>query len=238
MTIEIMISCFLYQHRMCWMLSSILQQKGDIPDIVTSISYLPNNGNPTTEQCIDFFKKEGLNIISVRVNQGEESNRAIARNIRAKNSKADWIIFADADMVYSTNLFEELKKKLETEQWKNEKRVIGADRHSLEIQYCVDYFNNDTRAYPCVIPNVAEEVSKWPVWYVKGKRIAPGYFQLASLQAIKEKGGIYSPINIDRWRMCKTDRVFRSHMGGKVGMDLPPMYHLNHCRSDDHSLQR
>lgn len=230
MKIEICIHCHNYQHRMCWMLSSIMQQTGDIPELVTSISYLPNHGSPTTESCIDFFKKEGMNIISLPVNQGEESNRAIARNLRAKNSKADWLLYADADMVYSQNFFEELKKNLETDRWKNEKKVIGADRHSLQIQHCVDYFMSDTRAYPCVIPDVAKEVATWPVWYVKGKGIAPGYFQLASLQAIKEKGGIYSKINIDKWRMCKTDRVFRSHMGGKVGMDLPPQYHLNHDR--------
>lgn len=230
MKIEINIHCHNYQHRMCWMLSSIMQQTGDIPDLVTSISYLPNHGSPTTEACIEYFKKQGMKIIDLPVNQGEESNRAIARNLRAKNSKADWLLYADADMVYSKGFFDALKKNLETEKWKNEKKVIGADRHSLDIQYCVDYFHNDTRTYPCIIPDVADEVSKWPVWYVKGKRIAPGYFQLASLQAIKEKGGIYSPINIDKWRNCKTDRVFRSHMGGKTGMDLPPQYHLNHDR--------
>jgi glycosyltransferase involved in cell wall biosynthesis len=212
------------------MLSSILQQTGNVPELVTSISYLPEHGNPTTETCISLFKREGLKIVDLPVNQGEESNRAIARNLRAKNSKADWILFADADMVYSQNFFEELQKQLETDQWKNEKRVIGADRHSLDIQHCVDYFNRDSRVYPCVIPNVASEVSKWPVWYIKGKHIAAGYFQLASLQAIKEKGGIYSKINIDKWRLCRTDRVFRSHMGGRVGIDLPPQYHLNHDR--------
>jgi len=238
MKIEIIMHCHMYQHRMCWMLNSILQQTGDIPELTTSISYLPETGNPTTESCIEFFKNQGLKIISVPINKGEESNRAIARNLRTKNSKADWLLYVDADMVYSKNFFEELKKKLETDKYKNEKLVIGADRHSLEIQYCVDYFNNDTRIYPCIIHNVADEVSKWPVWYVKGKRIAPGYFQLASLQAIKEKGGVYSNINVDRWRLCTTDRVFRSHMGGRVSIDLPPQYHLNHDRSDDHTIQR
>jgi len=230
MKIEICIHCYHYERRMCWMLSSILQQEGDIPEIVVSISYLPEHGSPTTESCIEFFREQGMKIISLPVNQGEESNRAIARNLRAKNSKADWLLFADADMVYSTNFFEELKKNLEKDEWKNEKKCIGADRHSLEIEYCKDFFYNDTTEYPCIVTNVADIVSKWPLWYIRGKRIAPGYFQLASLEAIKEKGGIYSNINIDKWRLCKTDRVFRRHMGGKVGMDLPPMYHLNHDR--------
>ena len=230
MKIEICIHCHNYQHRMCWMLSSILQQEGDIPEIVVSISYLPNHGSPTTESCIEFFREQGMKIISLPVNIGAESNRAIARNLRAKNSKADWLLFADADMAYSKTFFAELKKNLEKDEWKNEKKVIGADRHSMEIDFCRDFFYNDTTEYPCVVPDVAETVSKWPLWYVKGKKIAPGYFQLASLEAINEKGGIYSDKNIDKWRLCKTDRVFRSHMGGNIGMDLPPQYHLNHDR--------
>ena len=106
MIIEVAIHNYNYERRMNWMLSSILQQSGNIPEIITSISYLPNHGNPTTESCIDYFNNQGLKIIKVPVNQGEESNRAIARNLRAKNSKADWILYADADMVYSINFFE------------------------------------------------------------------------------------------------------------------------------------
>lgn len=230
MKLEINIHCYNYQHRMCWMLSSILQQEGDAPEIVTSISYLPNSGDPTVESCIDFFKSKGMNIIGLPLNSGEESNRAIARNIRAKNTKADWIIYADSDMVYSKNFFSELKKKLESDEYKNEKRVIGADRHSLGIDFCIDYFDKDTRKYPCVVENVNEIVSTWPVWKIRGKGRAPGNFQLASVQAIKEKGGIYSPVVRDLWRATKSDRVFRIHMGGNVGMDLPPQYHLNHRR--------
>jgi len=237
MKIEINIHCHNYQHRLCWMLSSILQQKGDIPEIVTSISFLPDNGSPTTEKVIDLFKKEGLKFISVPVNKGEESNRAIARNLRAKNTNADWIIYADSDMVYDPYFFEDLKKKLQTDKFKNEDKVIGADRHSMQIDFCVNYFDADARVYPCVIPDVAEIVSKWPLWYIKGKKKAPGYFQLASVKAIRDKGGIYSEVNVDRWRLCKTDRVFRSHMGGNVPIDLLPQYHLNHDRREE-QIQR
>ena len=235
---EINIHCHMYQHRLCWMLSSILQQQGDIPEIITSISFLPNHGNPTTESVIQFFREQGLKIIPVPINKGEEGNRAIARNLRAKNTQTDWMLYADSDMAYDTHFFEDLKKKIEVEPYKSEDKVIGADRHSMQIDFCVDYFKNDTRTYPCVVPNVADIVSKWPLWYIKGKGKAPGYFQLASVKAIKDKGGIYSEINIDKWRLCRTDRVFRDHMGGHVPIDLLPQYHLNHCRSDDHTMQR
>ena len=232
MLIEINIHIYLYQHRMCWMLSSILQQIGDKPNIVVSISYLPNNGNPTTESCIKFFREKGLNIIDIPLEANQAENRAIARNIRAKETQADWIIFADGDMVYEKGFFADLKTKLLQEPFVSCDKVIGADRHSLNIEYCTNYFNEDKREYPCVIENVANLVSVWPIWRIGGKDIAAGYFQLANVKAVKDKGGKYSWKSVDHGRCTKSDRMFRIHMGGRVPIDLLKQYHLNHDRSN------
>ena len=64
LTIEIAIQCYNFQQRLIWMLSSILQQIGDQPNLIISIAYLPNNGNPTTESIINFFKKQKEGIVS------------------------------------------------------------------------------------------------------------------------------------------------------------------------------
>lgn len=232
MKIELAIHCYNYQHRLCWMLSSILQQKGNIPDIVTSISYLPNNGSPTTESVISFFKDKGLNIISLPVESGQESNRAIARNIRAGATDADWIIFVDGDMVYDPLFFEDLKVSLESDTYKDEKNVLGADRHSLDIPFCVKYFEEDKNIYPCVIEDVSATTEKWPIYYISGAKVAAGYFQLANVNVIKSKGGIYCKRNADHWRVCKSDKRFRALMGGVTPIKTKPQYHLNHSRGD------
>ena len=233
MLVEIAVACHLFQRRLVWMLSSILQQVGDKPDIVVSISYVPNNGIPTTEDCIRFFREKGLNIIDVVMEPGQESIRVLARNIRAKETQADWMIWADADMVYHKEFFADLKNKVSQEPVLSCTQVMGADRHSLNIPFCVNYFNEDKREYPCIIDNVAELVSTWPDWRFGGKHIAAGYFQLANVQAIKNKGSVYSNrcggddiLN----RHCKSDRQFRIHMGGRVPIDLLAQYHLNHSR--------
>lgn len=232
MKLEISLHCHNYQHRLCWMLSSILQQKGDIPDITISISFLPNTGDPTTEQVISFFRDKGLKIISLELLEGEEKNRAIPRNIRAGKTKADWILFADCDHVYDPYFFEDIKKQLQTDRFKNETKVIGADRHSLQIPFCVKYFDEDRREYPCEIKNVFELVKPWPLRGVGGKKIAAGNFQLARVKAIQDKGGIYSNNRNDSRRRYKSDREFRVHMGGRVPMDVKIQYHLNHSRED------
>ena len=200
LAIELCIHCYNYQHRLCWMLSSLLQQEGDIPNLTINISYAPNNGNPTTERVCAFFKKKGLNIIETVVTEKEVSNRAIARNRQVAQTKADWILFVDSDLVYDPLFFDDLQKQLRNDL-RDVTLVMGADRHSLNIPFCIKYFEEDTRKYPCVVPKVAEIAAKWPKQWISGRRIAAGYFQLASVKAIREKaGGKYVRRARDFWR--------------------------------------
>lgn len=236
MKLEIAIHCYNYQRRLNWMLSSILHQEGDMPEIEVSISYEPNNGNPTTEKVIDFFRGNGLNIIDLVLNEGEGSCRSIARNQRLENTTADWILFADSDLVYCPKFFSELKKCCESKLLKNETMCIGADRHSLADQFCIDYFEKDKREYPCIIQNVCNITEKFPVKRLGGGGIAAGYFQLANVKSVRDRGIIYSGRNRDHWRSTKSDREFRIRMGGRVSLNgLCPnhdfrIYHLNHDR--------
>ncbi len=233
MELEICIHCVAYQRRLCWMLSSILQQKGDIPNITINLSYAKDEGDPKTIDVIDYFTKKGLKIIPLELTEGQGKNRAIARNIQTKNAHSDWMLFADCDHVYDPYFFEDIYKQLLTDKYKNETKVIGADRYSLDIPFCVDYFEKDENIYPCEIDNVADIVSTWPVMYVSGKRIAAGNFQLANVKAIKEQGGIYSGRSRDGGRCFKSDINFRKRMGGRVAMDVKKQYHLNHNRDLD-----
>jgi len=229
MNLEICIHCHNYQHRLCWMLSSILQQKGDIPEITVSLSYLPGSGNPTTEEVIEFFKDKGMKIIPVELEDGQQQNRAIPRNIRAKETDADWILFADCDHVYDIDFFEDIKRQCEGD-FKDETRVIGADRHSLDIPFCIEHFEKEKKEYPCEVEEVAKEVSKWPLQWVHGRNIAAGNFQLARVAAVIDKGRVYSGRQRDFWRRTRSDRQFRVHMGGRVPMITKIQYHLNHDR--------
>lgn len=230
LTIEICIHCFRYQKRLTFMLSSLLQQAGDIPNIIVNISHTDLDGDPTTEQVCKFFREKGLNIIETLVTQEEVSNRAIARNRQATATTADWILFADSDIVYSEYMFDDLQKKLKT-IYKDVKVVMGANRHSLNDDFCIKYFENDQRKYPCIIENVGKIVLDFPVKRLCGKDIAPGNFQLVSVPVLKEKGkGKITDNPKDFWRNTRGDRALRVRLGGRVGIETKEMYHLNHDR--------
>jgi hypothetical protein len=211
------------------MLNSILQQKGDVPNIIANVSYTPHNGNPTTEEVCKFFREQGLNVKETIIEKEKVHNRAWARNKQVMDSNAQWILFADSDLVYDPYFFEDLQRQLKT-NLKDETKVMGADRISLDIPFCIKYFEEDKLQYPCIIPEIANITKKWPVKWIRGKGVAAGNFQLASLKAIREKGGKYSRRIHDLWRHTKSDREFRCHMGGRVGIKVKPQYHLNHDR--------
>jgi hypothetical protein len=230
LTIEICIHCFRYQRRLTWMLNSILQQKGEVPNIIVNVSHTDNDGTPTTEQVCDFFREKGLNIVETKVTQEEVSNRALARNRQATATTADWILFADSDVVYAELFFDDLQKRLKT-IYKDIQLVMGADRHSLDDKFCIQYFESDTRQYPCIVENVAKVASEFKVKWVTGRGTAPGNFQLVSGKVMKEKcGGKVTDRPGDLWRHTKGDRALRIRCGGRVAILTKEQYHLNHDR--------
>jgi len=230
--LEIVVNCYNYQHRLCWFLSSLLQQEGNPPNILVNVSYMENNGSPITEEVCSFFREKGLTIKETPLPKKKIFNRSLARKHQSLESKSDWMLFADCDMVYSPFFFDDIAKQVQSDQFKDETKVIGADRVSLKIDFCAKFFDNDRRKYPCVISHVAKRVSKWPIYYIKGKKIAAGYFQLANTQKIKQMAENYPTKRRDRLRVYMADREFRVVMGGRVPMNVKPQYHLNHTRSD------
>lgn len=231
LTLEICIHCYMYQKRLTWMLSSILQQEGEIPNIVVNISHCPDDGKPTTDAVCRLFRDKGLNVIETVVDKKEVHNRGRARNRQTKESKADYLLYVDCDMVYDKDFFADLHKQLKT-NLKDEKKVMGGDRISLREDFCIKYFEQeDKREYPCIIENVAEIVRKWPVKWKTGRYVAPGNFQLVSMKAIKEKGGGYGGRNHDFWRRTQSDRAMRCRMGGRVPVIVKNQWHLNHGRT-------
>jgi len=230
LTIEICIHCHNYQHRLCWMLSSILQNTGtDLPNIIVNISYAPGNGSPTTEEVCKFFREKGLNIKETLVAKENACNRGKARNMQVKETTSDYMLFADSDLVYDPLFFDDLHKQIKDKLW-NIKLVMGADRYSLNDQFCISYFEKDTNVYPCEIPDVASITDKWPVKWIQGRHVAPGFFQLARTSIIKAKGNTYVSRSRDLWRGTYSDRIFRKRLGGRTPIIVKRMYHLNHDR--------
>jgi hypothetical protein len=236
-SIEIAVLCSLYQRRMNWMLSSIAQQKGNVPRLSFSVAYPVNEGSPKTEDVISLFRSAGVSIRE-QVYPGVTPlwERGIVRNRQLSETDCEWILFADCDMVYHESFFEDLGKQLEGDL-KEEKRCITASRISLDKTFSREHFNShDTLAYPCMVENVGNIVSSWPVYQIS-RNVGAGYFQLANVENIrKNHGGVYVPPEhchdtaAGRFSMYRSDRQFRRMVGGIRRVATKPQYHLNHER--------
>lgn len=223
------------------MMSSLIRQKehGHCPDIFFDVAYPRNNGNPSTEEVCYLFKDLGLKIIETQYEGMDEIQfRGLVRNRQIAQCKTEWILFADTDMVYDDDFFDDLGMQLEGEL-KNEGKVISARRVSLDKDYCKNFFNNeDKNTYPCYIASPAKLCSTWPIYQVS-RNVGAGYFQLASMESIQAHGGIYvDPENNSDWSWNKmqkanSDRQFRKMMGGIRRIKTKPQYHLNHERDNE-----
>lgn len=239
--VEICVSCSNFQKRLCWMMSSVLQQQGDIPDITFSVAYPKNNGNPNTESVCSFFRSKGLNVKEfVYEDEIAIQFRGIVRNKQLNETDADWILFSDSDMTYDPLFFQDIKRQILT-NIKDETRCVSSRRISLDKDFSKNFFNKeDKNIYPCLIENPADIVSKWPIFKITNS-CGAGYFQLANVENIrKNHGGIYvnprrcaDKPEFEEFHKTRSDRQFRSMLGGYVTIKTLPQYHLNHERDNE-----
>lgn len=239
-TIDIVVSCAWFQKRLNWMMSSVLQQEGDIPDITFSVAYPKHNGDPTTEDVCKFFKDRGLKIRElIYETESDMQRRGIVRNKQLQETDCEWILFADTDMLYSPLFFADLKQQLLT-TLKDEKKVISASRISLAKDFSKNYFNHeDPHRYPCVVKNPCDIVRDWPI-FQKSRNVGAGYFQLANVAHVRQLGNLYVDPDrckdyptVDKFQKAKSDRQFRRRLGGITKIKTMPQYHLNHERDNE-----
>jgi len=240
-SIEIAVSCTYFQKRLAWMMSSCLQQDGDVPKLTFSVAYPKNNGNPTTEDVCSFFKGQDLDVKElVYPDERAIQFRGLVRNAQLAASTADYLLYSDSDMVYSRGFFAALGERLQGDL-ATETRCISASRISLDKEYSKQFFNiDDKTVYPSLIQDPAAQVTKWPVFQIS-RNCGAGYFQLINVESVRRlHGGLYvdpdkcaDRAEFDNIHKTSSDRQFRSRVGGIKKIELPPQYHLNHSRDNE-----
>lgn len=241
-TVEIATTCTWFQKRLCWMMSSILQQKGNVPNLIFNIGYPVENGDPSTEKVCEYFRSRGLQIREVPFDGMEMIQyRGLARNKQLEVATGNWILFADTDMAYDEYFFEDLARQLQGEL-RDEERCLSASRVSLDKDFCKNYFNEADPfqgKYPIEIPNVSEQLKQWPIYQVS-RSCGAGYFQLVHIDVIRGKlGNLYvepercADWGWDKMQKAKSDRQFRKRVGGIRRIKTKPQYHLNHERDNE-----
>lgn len=237
MKIEIALYCHRYERRLCWMLSSMLQQVGDLPEIVVSVAYLKGGRfDGTVDSVLALFREQGLNC-SDRVYKPEECSkfqkRSLVRNDQLARTDADWIWFGDCDMVLQPDFFA-TAKRLFTEL-DGETRMLFTGRHSTkldETEELIDYEG----PYPCVVPDAHALALQLPS--IPKSNIGAGFCQIWKVEPVRSRFGVYVPPeecrdnSWDKYWKTRSDRWLRGQTG-KLAVDLPWFVHLQHVRDNE-----
>ena len=237
MHIEVAVQTHFFQHRLCWMLSSILQaDKHPDLDVTVNVAYVADTGKPTTEEVVQLFRKKGLAVTGcVYSNTEQFQYRGWVRNRQLNMTAADWILFADSDMVYPPNFFTEMYRLLNTDKYRRSPHCLYSRRFSTELdptQIMIDKYK-----YPDCVPDAFAQADTLP-----GKpkaNIGAGYCQIANVALLKKNHGYYQKPGkrIDwswekKYQRAKSDMHFRK-MLGRQSIPLPVQIHLQHLRDSD-----
>lgn len=239
MKIEILLLCHNYQMRCNWDLASLLLQEGlkeSGIELVVQICSLRNNGEPTTEQLVEFFRKQGLRVKHGLYDDRDRfAMRGYTRNdqVTALDEDTDYVLFSDCDMVYEPFFFRELAERVV--RFKGEKGVICVGRYSNDYRYVDDLMTKYT--YPCV-PDVKGMNLVRAMSDRKMANVGAGYFQMVEKKFLN---GIYIPEGTSRDRHMfkrglnpKSDIQFRKRIGNKIKISLEArQFHLNHQRDPE-----
>jgi len=247
MKICVAVLCENYEKRLCWQLSSILQQekKANSPEIVIDVAYLDRKFGKhlRTEEVLDTFPDLNIKRSKYYRDTATFERRGLVRNKQLKETDADWILFADCDMTYPPEFFNMLSKLLNTSVYKDSTNCLHSSRFSTVLTETNNLLAKYT--YPSIIPLAHLNMSTLP-----GKRmrdIGAGYCQIANVSKIKNsEHPYYVPdtynkdaafLSNDKYTSYtpKSDIAFRKRLGAKK-IPLPIQIHIQHERDADKHL--
>ncbi len=241
MTIEILIFCHHFQRRLCWVLSSLLQQEPHGLEIIVNISGLEkDNGTPSNREVAAFFREKGLDVRLREYETKEQIARpSLCKNDQIQNSSADWIQCHSADHVFSPGYFRSVEENIR--QFPDETRVMGSGNKTHSDA-------DETDAY---MDGMYERHGQKPVYvseaFVLAHKIADidekvgrgagGHFFFRREACMELTGGFYATVEeckdkhlFDQYMNTRSDPGFRGRMGGINKIRLEPLRHLNHAR--------
>lgn len=250
MKIDICIQTHNFNKRLCWMLSSILQQKErkegiGLPELRVCVSFVSDKvTNAGMHKLLDVFSQAGLNICRREYGgfeffklRGNVRNRDLENANGTKATDADWILWADSDMVYHPQFFGTLGHLLRT-SFRGNMHCLHSKRKSTILEETETLIGQ--YQYPCIIPDAYETADKLQA--IEKANIGAGYCQIANVDNLfTNHNGLYVERAVDNdWdtkgQKARSDQVFRRRLG-REKIPLPIQIHLQHTRENPYERQ-
>jgi len=227
MKIAFCIQCHMFERRLAWQLSSIAQQVNP-PEITIDVAYMPHKSEPPIEHVLDSFN---LTINRTVIEDRDTfALRGLVRNIQTEqNMDADWLVYADCDIVYHPEFFRSLADRLVPDRAtyysrpKYHTTVNGGDAASRLVLYEPMIHRAYARALE--VPRINKT----------NKPVAAGCCQIVKPEwtdgyYVKNSNDRHL---FDRGQKARSDIRFRRRIGPSIDLDLQPQVTLNHTRDKE-----
>lgn len=237
-----------WHRRQHWQLSSLLQQRGDVPAIrVLTHSHVSDPYNEIAEKMKYIFIGKGLDVTRCMWDTEEDDREGFSyrSNVRTWDYQnlpddCEWLLFTDPDMVFHPDFFATLQENIDKmTTWD---KCIAICREMCDVPPSV----LDAESYDAPIEDAADKIR---VWNTNAKRVdakgarpsslGVGFFQLLHIPRIKELGIThYGTPNADKnifhpkrkhYRTF-SDKSVRKAFGVLGTRLLKPVYHIGHSK--------
>ncbi len=228
LSLEIVTHCWRYGHFLTYQLSSLVNHRTDKLDVTMTVYHAPED--EAVVRVLRFF--EGIEVPGVSwcwrpLPRERLFRRGIGRNLAARATRADWIWFTDADIVFYGSCLGSLAEALQGREdaLVHPRTILGTsllpDDHDILRQ---------GRTGPAVREIPVEEFRPYGGVHDKAK----GPFQIVHGDVARAVGycetiGLYQR-PAPRWRKTYEDRAFRWLLGTDgTALDVPGVCQIRHA---------
>ena len=228
LSLEIVTHCWAYGHFLTYQLSSLVNHRTDKLNVTMTVYHAPED--ESVLRVLRFF--EGIDVPGVTwcwrpLPKEHLFRRSIGRNLAAQTTRADWVWFTDADIVFYDGCLSTLAEVLQgrDDALVHPRTILGTsllpEDHDILRQ---------GRSAPGVREIPIEEFHPYNGIHDKAK----GSFQITHGDVARALGycgsiGLYQR-PVPRWRKTYEDRAFRWLLGTDgTALDIPGVCQIRHA---------
>ena len=225
LTLEIVTHCWQYSHLLSFQLSSLLHFPPTKLRVIFTVFYAREDEG--TQALLDHF--EGLNLERVQWNwcdlpRAELFRRSIGRNRAALESRADWIWFADCDLVFHESCLDVLAEAL---QGRTDALLFPGEEH------CSPLLDSDDPLLTRAQGGAPEPSIPTERFTASHRTKATGAYQIVHGDVARAVGycrdlSVYQQPS-EAWMKTREDSAFRWIIGTDgIPIDVPGVYRIRH----------
>jgi hypothetical protein len=223
--LEIVSHCWQYSRLLNYQLSSLVLDAPQQVELCMTVFYSPEDSD--TRRVLDFFAGQDVPRVTWNPRALERSRllrRAIGRNLAARETSADWIVFTDCDVLFREGALDALGAELARRQ---DRLVFPREHRISELLTGDDPMLHAPEGFP-----VLEDIDP-SRFFPEVRDRAVGGLQIVRGDVARAAGYCANiPLYqrpVPAWRKTYEDRTFRWLLGTRgTAIEVPGFYRIRH----------